>query len=148
MTSLLNALSSGEFFRDQLLTECNMDCTRFHKPLKNPVMTFASLKKKTEKIGQKVHEVKLQRDLFGRLLTLSLDKNLDLEKVLCFPITPVPLSLCHIDGSMIKTVKSVLIQELEKKLKKWNNHHKSWIFYSRFFFLFLFKYFQTSAGQF
>lgn len=37
-----------------------------------------------------------------------------MEKVLCFPITPMPLSLCHIDGSINKTDKSVLVHELEK----------------------------------
>lgn len=69
------------------------------------------------KIGLKVHEVKLQRDLFGRLLALSLDTSIDLEKVLCFPITPMPLSLCHMDGSLNKTDKSVLIHELEKQIE-------------------------------
>ncbi|KAG5867138.1 hypothetical protein JTB14_011345 [Gonioctena quinquepunctata] len=66
-----------------------------------------------EKIDGKVHEVTLQRDLFGRLLALSFDTSLDLEKVLCFPITPMLLSLCHIDGSLNKTAKSVLIQQVE-----------------------------------
>lgn len=96
---LLKTISSGTFLCDQFITECNRDSERFHKSLKkNPVHTFASLKKKKKmKIGEKVHEVKLQRDLFGRLLALSLDTNLNLEKALCFPITPVPLSLCHID---------------------------------------------------
>ncbi|XP_050339343.1 uncharacterized protein LOC126765678 [Bactrocera neohumeralis] len=117
---LLNVVSSGMFLRDQFITECNMNPDRFHKSLKkNPILTFASSKKKKiMKIGQKVHEIKLQRDLFGRLLALSLITNLDLEKVLCFPITPVKLSLCHIDGSFNKTTKSVLVQELEKKIEK------------------------------
>lgn len=88
-------------------------------------MTFANLtKKKNIKIGQKVQEVKLQRELFGRLLALSLDTNIDLEKVLCFLITPVPLSLCHVDGSLNKTVKSVLVSELEKQIEEMErNHH-------------------------
>lgn len=70
-----------------------------------------------KKIGGKVHEVTLQRDLFGRLLALFLDTSIDLEKVLCFPITPMPLSLCHIDGSLNRTDKSVLIHELEKQVE-------------------------------
>lgn len=64
-----------------------------------------------------MHEVQLQRDLFGRLLTLSLNTSIDQEKILCFPITPVPLSLCHIDGILNKTDKSVLIHELEKQVE-------------------------------
>lgn len=57
---LLKTVSSGMFLRDQFITECNSD--RFHKSLKkNPILSFASLqKKKSMKIGQKVHEVKLQ----------------------------------------------------------------------------------------
>ena len=34
-------------------------------------------------------------------------------EVLTYPLTPVPLSLCHIDGSMNKTPKSTLMKELE-----------------------------------
>lgn len=150
-TSLLNAMSSGEFLRDQFITECNMDFSRFHKSVKkNPVLTFASSKKKkTIKIGQKIHEVKLQRDLFGRLLALSLDTNLDLDKVLCFPITPIPLSLCHIDGSMNKTVKSVLIQELEKKVEEMEQppHHLDYFIVDGFFFFNTFKQVPRSFGD-
>ncbi|XP_057662724.1 uncharacterized protein LOC130897822 isoform X2 [Diorhabda carinulata] len=117
---LLSTVSSGMSLRDQFITECNMNPDRFHKSLKkNPILTFASVKKKkVMKIGEKVHEVTLQRDLFGRLLGLSLVANLDLGKVLCFPITPVPLSLCHIDGSFNKTAKSVLVQELEMRIEE------------------------------
>lgn len=104
---------------NQFITECNLNSDRFYQPLKKYIQTFASIKKKkTMNIGGKLHEVKLQRDLFSRLLALSLDTNLDFEKVLCFPITPVPLSLCHIDGSINKTVKSVFIQELDKKIEE------------------------------
>lgn len=35
--------------------------------------------------------------------------------MLRFPITPIPLSLCHIDGSINKTVKSVLVKVLEQQ---------------------------------
>lgn len=73
------------------------------------------MKKKKIQIGRKVLEVRLQRDLFGRLLSLSLDAQINLEKMLCFPITPIPLSLCHIDGSINKTVKSVLVKVLEQQ---------------------------------
>ncbi|KAK5650795.1 hypothetical protein RI129_001824 [Pyrocoelia pectoralis] len=148
---LLRTVSSGIFLRDQFITECNMDAGRFHKSLKkNPIQTFASLKKKKAmKIAQKVHEVKLQRDLFGRLLALSLDTNLNLEKVLCFPITPVPLSLCHIDGSMNKTTKSVLVQELEKRIEDMEQppHQLDCLIIDGFFFLNTFKQMPRSFGD-
>lgn len=51
------------------------------------------------------------------LLALSLDTSIDLEKLLCFPITPIPLALCYIDGTLNKTDKSVLIHDLEKQVE-------------------------------
>lgn len=99
-------------------------------------------------IGGKVHEVKLQRDLFGRLLALSLDTSIDLEKVLCYPITPVPLSLCHIDGSLNKTDKSVLIHELEKQIKDMEQPQSQidLLIIDGFFFLNTFKEMPRSFG--
>lgn len=115
--SLLNAVSKGTELRDKFIAECNDNSERFHARIpKNVVLTFASMKKKKKiQIGRKVLEVRLQRDLFGRLLSLSLDAQIDLEKMLRFPITPIPLSLCHIDGSINKTVKSVLVKVLEQQ---------------------------------
>ena len=53
-------------------------------------------------------------DLFGRLLYLSTLRHLDLEKVFEFPLTPVPLALAHLDGTMHKTEKAKLMHRLEK----------------------------------
>ena len=39
-----------------------------------------------------------------------------MREVLTYPLTPVPLSLCHIDGSMNKTPKSTLMKELEMSI--------------------------------
>lgn len=114
--SLLNAVSKGTELRDKFIAECNDNSERFHARIpKNAVLTFASMKKKKIQIGRKVLEVRLQRDLFGRLLPLSLDAQINLEKMLRFPITQIPLSLCHIDGSINKTVKSVLVKVLEQQ---------------------------------
>lgn len=40
---------------------------------------------------------------------------LDLAEVPSFPLTEVPLSLCHIKGAMNKTDKSAIMKKLEKK---------------------------------
>ena len=37
-----------------------------------------------------------------------------MAEVLTYPVTPIPLSLCHIDGKMSKTTKSTLTKDLEK----------------------------------
>lgn len=68
------------------------------------------------KIGGKDQEIRLQRDLFGRMLGISMDHNIDVLKILSYPITPVPLSLCHLDGAICKTAKSVLGKCLEANI--------------------------------
>ncbi|GFY02176.1 uncharacterized protein TNCV_5100371 [Trichonephila clavipes] len=67
----------------------------------------------------------MQRDLFGRLLDISMTNKVDIEKVLGFP------SMCHADGSICKTDKAQLIKVFEKKhllrvryvTKFWRNAH-------------------------
>ena len=58
----------------------------------------------------------MQRDLFGRLLAISVEENIDLEKVLSYPLTPLPLALCHLDGTHCKTDKSALMKSLERSI--------------------------------
>ncbi|KAK5644894.1 hypothetical protein RI129_006194 [Pyrocoelia pectoralis] len=73
-------------------------------------MNFASEKKTRQiKVGHKVHEIRVQRDLFGRLLSLAMEDNIDVEKTLSYPITSVPMSLCHADGTLHKTPKSAMV---------------------------------------
>ena len=46
------------------------------------------------------------------ILFLALQQKIDMGQMLKFPLTPVPLCLAHIDGSMQKTPKSSLLKEL------------------------------------
>lgn len=55
------------------------------------------MQKRKMSVSGKVVELRMQRDLFGQLLCISLKKSLDIGKVLTYPLTPVPLSMCHID---------------------------------------------------
>ncbi|GFS64407.1 uncharacterized protein TNCV_3955781 [Trichonephila clavipes] len=59
----------------------------------------------------------MQRDLFGRLLGISMTNKVDIEKVLRFPLTSIPTSMCHTGGSICKTDKAQLIKVFEKKFK-------------------------------
>lgn len=59
----------------------------------------------------------MQRDLIGQFLCISLKKSLDIDKVLSYPLTPVPLSMCHIDGSICKTNEAILLKVLEQQIE-------------------------------
>lgn len=64
-------------------------------------------------MNDKVQEVRLQRDLFGRLLAISMTENPDIQKILSYPITSVPMSMCQMDGTICKTRKSVFLDCIE-----------------------------------
>ena len=85
----------------EFFDECFKDRERFEKPI---------LKSKENAIV----ELKGTRDLFGRLLYLSSQANIDLSVVFSHPLTPVPPALAHLDGSLNKTDKSKLMHKLEK----------------------------------
>ena len=73
--------------------------------------------KKLERKDVKLTETCLIRDLFGSILYISLGRKVDMGEVLNYPLTPVPLSLSHVDGKMLKTDKSKLYNVLEFSTK-------------------------------
>lgn len=112
---------TGKVWAEAFKNECMEDETRFQKPIKRrKVLNFmadaAKLKMKSKNAKQ-VLEIKGTRDLFGRLLYLAVTSNVDLQIVFNYPLTPVPLSLGNIDGSMNKTPKSSLKKKLEAKVE-------------------------------
>ena len=86
------------------------------------VLNFAAenLRPKTTKEKKALTAAEGVRDAFGHLLTM--ENNLDLQNILKFPITEVPLLLAHADGTPTKTEKANLTRILEKKLDV--NHSK------------------------
>ena len=44
-------------------------------------------------------------------------KKVDMGEVLKYPLTPIPLSLCHVDGTMLNTPKSKLLQYMESQVE-------------------------------
>lgn len=73
----------------------------------NIIMNFSScLAKKKIKVNNKVLEVRIRRDLFSRILRISIEGRSDIDKILSYPITLIPKSLCHVDGKIFKTDKS------------------------------------------
>ncbi|CAH1173831.1 unnamed protein product [Phaedon cochleariae] len=116
---LLNVEIMGNEQRDNFIKECVEDENRFEKPIKrNKVLNFTdNMQKKKIPVSGKVVELRMQRDLFGQFLCISLKKSLDIEKVLIYPLTPVPLSMCHIDGTICKTNKAALLKILEQQVE-------------------------------
>ena len=48
---------------------------------------------------------------------MSSQNNIDLARVFTYPLTPVPLSLAHVDGSINKTDKAKLLHKLENTIR-------------------------------
>lgn len=116
---LLHCVELGEAWCEDFTTGCFQDAKRFEKPIqRRKIKNFASaaVKSKVTK-DQKVIELKGTRDLFGRLLYLSTVHKVDMEKVFSYPLTPVPLSLGHVDGSINKTDKAKLMHKLENTIQ-------------------------------
>ena len=115
---LLNIKVIGSNAQEKFIQECIEDPIRFdHKCIKRQnVRTFAMEGEKYLMPGkEKLVEVKMERDLFGSILFIALQRKIDMGVVLRYPLTPTPLSLCHVDGAMHKTSEPLLMKELEKR---------------------------------
>ncbi|CAH1645610.1 unnamed protein product [Spodoptera littoralis] len=115
---LLNVETLGNKQREEFITECSADDERFEKVIKrNKILNFrTAAPKQTMSVAGKLLSIQMQRDLFGQLFSLSLEHTLNVDKVLAYPLTPVPLALCHIDGTICKTDKSALLKMLQKEI--------------------------------
>ena len=56
----------------------------------------------------------MMKDLFGSILCMSIERDIDLKVIFSYPLIPVPLSLGHLDGTIHKTPKAALLDHLEK----------------------------------
>lgn len=78
------------------------------------VKNFASesLSKTTKTKDGKCSTIRMERDIFGRLLGISLRKKIDMEICLAYPLSPCPPALTYPTGEMFKTDKSALAKKL------------------------------------
>ena len=115
---LLNVLEKGQSKKESFIKEVNERPSRFEDAItRNKLLIFASegVKLKT-KNNNKISEVRMERNLYDSLLCIALVESIDISLVLIYPITPVPLSMCHIDGTMAPTSKHELVAPLEKRI--------------------------------
>ena len=103
----------------EFIKEVNERPARFEEPIKRTKLnTFQNEEVKPKKTGDnKLSELKMERNLYGRLICIAIENSIDLSVILTYPITPVPLSMYHIDGSIASTQKSKLMTHLEKRVQ-------------------------------
>ena len=82
------------------------------------VKTFMATTKtiRLKAADEKLITVKADRDLFGRLLIVAGVREVNLRDVLSYELSAVPCSLAHQDGTLRKTVKSVMASLLEENV--------------------------------
>lgn len=139
---LLGIRAKGRELRHYFIRECSEDDARLESTIARvKVANFASVtKKKKVKIAGKLQEVTLQKDLFGRLMALSLEHTVDLDEVFRHPVTPTPSSLCHADGTINKTDNAALLKFLEREIDNpIPPTHSDVYVVDGFFFVHLFK---------
>lgn len=100
-----NFLSSveieGEKQNKNFIAESRVTPDRFDKAItRNKIINFEHKNTQKVKINGKVKEVQMQRDVFGRLLYVSLKSRIDLKKALSYPLAPIPFTLCHTNGTI------------------------------------------------
>ncbi|OXU31264.1 hypothetical protein TSAR_012166 [Trichomalopsis sarcophagae] len=77
--------------------EKNESPNRFEATIKqNKILNLTNLtvKKKMKINNNKVQKVRLQRDLFGRMLAISMNANTNIDKIFTFPLIPVLIIRC------------------------------------------------------
>lgn len=113
---LLEAEKHGEeqfvkFARDNLLS-AKPDI--FVKLTRNKISSLLSDKRLivNDSKGKQIN-LKMNRDLFARLLLIAKTREVDIEVVLSYSLGTYPLSLATSSGSLVKTTKSKLFDILE-----------------------------------
>ena len=115
--TLLRVKTIGEkglnsFFENTIVSED----VKFNDPIRKlGIKTFTSLNKpiKTSKDKETAKLISADRQCFSRLLVVGQKRAIDLSSLLFYELSPVPPALCHLDGSLRKTIKSTLLHKLD-----------------------------------
>ena len=136
---LLQIYETGDQAYQDFVQRVIDDSANFERPIKKlPLMNFASVGVKVKKtIAGKTIVLKMERNLFSQMLALSLKHNISIDLILSYPLTPIPLTLGQLDGSMNKTQKSVLYDILDAREKIQPPRRIDVLLVDAFFFLHL-----------
>ena len=113
---LLSAKSIGKKalidFATERLNRCEVSLSSPIKRFK--LKTFANIQHPKKSLSaEKVKSIDSDRELFGRLLVVSKDRKIDLQKFFKYELSNVPLALTNNDGSLAKTNKAQTMRDLE-----------------------------------
>ncbi|CAC5360780.1 unnamed protein product [Mytilus coruscus] len=133
LCDLLNAYEKGKLASENFITERLIQkSTDIFKPIKRQsLLTFSTKEIKGKQLmADKNNTLKADRNLFGRLLVIAQTRQLDMREVLQFELGPLPWSLANVDGTPVKTNKSVLAGLLEKGVEQMQAipEESMWIF--------------------
>ena len=83
-------------------------------PIKtNKLKTFSTIGKTViARVIYEIVSIKTSSNMFNRLLIIGMSRDIDLEELLTYALSPVPMSLGTTDGTPCKTVKANLMHEL------------------------------------
>ena len=71
------------------------------------------VEKKKVKTESRIIKLRADKALFARLTVLAQKRSLDMAEVMKYPLGPIPWSIAAVDGSLVKTNKSKLLELLE-----------------------------------
>ena len=106
---LLKAQEIGENSMEHCIKARRVDKSMgFHEPIKRSklrVFVASQITKKVTSSQNKIGHIRAEKNVFGQLVILAIEHDVDLEWTLLFPFGPVPWSLATADGMPTKTDK-------------------------------------------
>ena len=114
-SDLMNAYKVGEDAYQDFKT-CRLekdDGVDFYATMKKQnSKTFSEMYNKKVKCKGKEIVMKADRNLFGHMIVVAQSRKLDMREVLSHPLGPIPWALAKGDGSLAKTDKAILMNEI------------------------------------
>lgn len=101
---LLNVQDNGMKQMQEFIKQCQNSSARFDQPIKrNVIKNFSSeiFKSRNRSSNNRIDETRIERNILGQILCAALQDKISLSNILTYPLTTVPHSLSHFDGTMI-----------------------------------------------
>ena len=115
---LMNASTVGEeafeVFRTRRLENNTVDV--FATMKKQKLKTLSEVYTKKVKCKEKEIVLKADRNLFGHIIVVAQTRKLEMKTVLSYPLGPIPWALTNADGSLRKTDKAKLLNDIAQNI--------------------------------